>query len=167
MSNEVKTDFEIKTVVNPLTNDTEYIREVAEAKRALELWTMEPGFREAFLAAPEKTLSAYGLHIDSLSVKILCVHDVAMEYQTRPPEEIPRVARRYRGFIREKIRERECMSREYCVPKHPAFRAWRGRQVNKRIPDPCANDLRTGSWLFGRLSLLWRHGRTITKGLSV
>ena len=131
MGNETKSDLEIKTVVNPKTEDREYIREVAEAKRALELWTMEPGFREAFLAAPEETLSAHGLHIDPLSVKILCVHDVALEYQKRPPEEIPRVVRRYRGFIREKIRERESMARDYCVPKHPAFRAWRGRQVNR------------------------------------
>ena len=35
-------EFEIKTIVNPQTADREYIREVAETKRALELWTMEP-----------------------------------------------------------------------------------------------------------------------------
>ena len=124
-------DMEIKNVVGNPTADAEYIREVAEAKRALELWTMEPGFREKFLAAPEETLAANGLHIDPLSVRILCDHDTAAEYQNRPPEDAPRAARRYRGFIREKIEERERMARENCVPKHPAFRAWRFRQINR------------------------------------
>ena len=60
-------DMETKHVISPACDDAEYVREVAEAKRALELWTMEPGFREKFLAAPEETLAAHGLHIDVLS----------------------------------------------------------------------------------------------------
>lgn len=124
-------DFGIKTIVNPQTAGREYIREVAEAKRALELWTMEPGFREAFLAAPEKTLATHGLSVDSLSVKILADHDTAVKYQKTPPAELPRTVRRYRAFIREKVTERERMIKERCVPKHPAFRAWRSRQINR------------------------------------
>ena len=124
-------DLEIKNVINPACDDKEYIREVAEAKRALELWTMEPDFQQAFLAAPEETLAAHGLHIDPLSVKILCVHETALEYQKCPPEDLPRVVRRYRGFLKEKVTDRERMTREGCVPKHPAFRAWRGRQLNR------------------------------------
>ena len=121
-------DLEIKTVVSPPTDDREYIREVAEAKRALELWTMEPGFRERFMAAPEETLSESGLSIDVLSVKILADYETALAYRDCPPEELPRVARRYRGFLREKLAERDRMARELCVPKHPSFRAWRNRQ---------------------------------------
>ena len=124
-------DLKLKNVISPACDDQEYIREVAEAKRALELWTMEPGFQEAFLAAPEETLTAYGLHIDPLSVKILCTTEAAKEYQNRPPEEMPRVAYRYRGFICEKIADRDRMTQEHCVPKHPAFRAWRSRQLNR------------------------------------
>ena len=124
-------DLEIKHVISPACDDAEYVREVAEAKRALELWTLEPGFRDKFLAAPEETLAANGLHIDVLSVKILCVNEMALEYSKRPPEELPRVVRRYRGFIREKIEERTRMGQEYCVPDHPAFRAWRSRQQNR------------------------------------
>ena len=124
-------DMEIRNVIQPACDDREYVREVAEAKRALELWTMEPGFQEKFLAAPEETLAAFGLSIDALSVKILCVHEVALEYQNRPPGEVPRVVRRYRGFLREKMTERDRMAREACVPKHPAFRAWRSRQLNR------------------------------------
>ena len=124
-------DMTIKNVINPACDDKEYIREVVEAKRALELWTMEPGFREKFLAAPEETLAANGLSIDALSVKILCVNETAQEYSKRPPEDLPRVVRRYRGFIREKLAERDRMGQEYCVPTHPAFRAWRDRQRNR------------------------------------
>ena len=124
-------DLDIKNVISPACDDKEYVREVAEAKRALELWTMEPGFQAEFLAAPEDTLAAHGLHIDPLSVKILCVHEMAVEYNNRPPEDLPRVARRYRAFLREKVAERDRMAKEYCVPKHPAFRAWRKRQLNR------------------------------------
>ena len=160
-SENAMSDTEIKKIVHPQTADAEYIREVAEAKRALELWTMEPGFREKFLAAPEETLAANGLHIDPLSVKILCVHEMAVEYSKRPPEDTPRVVHRYRGFIREKVEERTRMGQEYCVPKHPAFRAWRAQEQR---PDPCAADLRAGSWLLGGLPVLRRHGRAAPKG---
>ena len=124
-------DFEIKTVINPLTADREYIREVAEVKRALELWTMEPGFREAFLAAPEDTLAAHGLSVDALAVKILADHETAMKYQKTPPGELPSAVRRYRAFNQEKAADRARMVKEYCVPKHPAVRAWRSRQINR------------------------------------
>ena len=124
-------DSEIKNIVNPACDDAEYVREVAYAKRALELWTMKPGFRERFFAAPEETLAAYGLPIDALAVKILCDHDTAVEYLNCPPEKLPSAVRRYRGFLHEKLSERDRMVKEYCVPKHPAFRAWRGRQLNR------------------------------------
>ena len=124
-------DMEIKTVVYPPTDDGEYIREVAEAKRALELWTMEPEFQKDFMAAPEKTLAAHGIHIDPLSVQILCLHEYALQYQKRPEADLPRVARRYRGFIKEKQTERARMIQEKCVPVHPAFRTWRARQMNR------------------------------------
>ena len=124
-------DLETQNVISPPLGDEEYIREVAQTKRALELWTMEPGFQEAFLAAPEETLAKNGLSVDALSVKILCLKDMAQEYRDRPPEEIPRAVRRYRAFIREKIAQREHMAAEACVPDHPAFRAWRRRQQNR------------------------------------
>lgn len=131
MKDKGKVDLEIKNVVNPPSDDAEYVREVAEAKRALELWTMDPEFRNAFPDAPEETLAAHGLHIDPLAVKILCLHDYALEYKKRPPEETPRVVWRYRGFIAEKRNERTRMIQDYCVPVHPVFRAWRARQLNR------------------------------------
>ena len=128
---EVMSDMEIKNIVENPTDDREYIREVAETKRALELWTMEPGFQARFLSAPEETLRAHGLSVDAQAVKILCDRDTTAAYQNRPPEELPRAVRRYRGFLREKIAERERMAQQSCVPSHPAFRAWRGRQLNR------------------------------------
>ncbi|MBQ7514972.1 MAG: radical SAM family RiPP maturation amino acid epimerase [Schwartzia sp.] len=124
-------DGEIRNVISPACDDAEYVREVAQAKRALELWTMEPDFQEAFLAAPEETLAAHGLSVDALSVKVLCDHETALAYKDKPPAAWPRAALRYRGFLREKIMSRERMAREDCVPKHPAFRAWRLRQRNR------------------------------------
>ena len=107
-------DTEIRHVISPACDDAEYVREVVEAKRALELWTMEPGFQEKFLAAPEETLATYGLSIDVLSVQILCVRETALEYQKRPSGDTPRVVRRYRGFLQET--------------------AWRGRPACRSIP---------------------------------
>ncbi len=131
MESEAKDDLELKNVVESPTEDAEYIREVAEAKRALELWTMEPGFKDRFLAAPEETLKSYGLSIDPLSVRVLCVRETALEYLKKPPGEVPRVARRYRGFLKEKLAARDRMALKDCVPKHPSFKAWRSRQQNR------------------------------------
>ena len=128
---DINNDWEIKSIVDSPTDDAEYIREVAETKRALELWTMEPGFREKFLAAPEETLSSYGLFVDALSVKILGDRETALAYKDCPPENLPRAVRRYRGFLQEKLEERDRLAMEGCVPKHPAFREWRGRQQNR------------------------------------
>ncbi len=124
-------DREIKNLIASPTSDREYIREVAETKRALELWSMEPGFQQEFLAAPEETLKRHGLSVDAQSIKILCDHDTAVAHQNLPQEKLPRAVRRYRGFLQEKIEEREHMARQGCVPAHPAFRAWRGRQLNR------------------------------------
>ena len=124
-------NLEIKNIIESPIDDADYIREVAHTKRALELWTMEPGFREAFLAAPEATLSAHGLSVDALSVKILADRDTAVKYQKTPPGELPSAVQRYRAFIHEKVAGRERMTKESCVPSHPAFRAWRSRQINR------------------------------------
>ena len=124
-------DGDVKTVIHPLSADRAYIREVAEAKRAMELWTLEPGFREAFFAAPEDTLAAHDISVDALAVQILADHETAVKYKTTPSEELPRTVRRYRAFIQEKRTARERMTTESCVPTHPAFRAWRDRQRNR------------------------------------
>ncbi len=94
--------MEIKNDISPACDDKEYLREVLEAKRALELWTMEPGFQERFPAAPEVTLASYGLSIDAHAVKVLCVHEVALGYQYCPSEDFPRDARRYGAFSRKR-----------------------------------------------------------------
>ena len=124
-------DAVLKTIVRPLAADAEYIHEVGEMKRALELWTMEPGWQQRFMAEPEKTLAEQGLKVDVLSVKIFCDKELAEAYQKRPLTEWPRATARYRGFLDEKIAEREKLAKELYVPLHPALRAWRKRQQNR------------------------------------
>lgn len=123
--------LEIRDLIVPGVVDADYIREVAETKRALELWTMEPGFQEKFMESPEDALAAHGLHIDVPSVRILVSHEEAEKYRGVPPEELPPMAGRYRGFIYEKLRQREHMVHCDCVPAHAGFRAWRTRQVSR------------------------------------
>lgn len=124
-------DPRIKNILTPVTADEAYMHEVAEAKRVLELWSLEPGWKEKFLAAPEETLKAEGLSIDVLSVKILCVHETAVEYNDRPLADWPSAALRYKAFMREKLNERERLAKEYCAPVDKAFREWRKRQLNR------------------------------------
>lgn len=123
--------LQLRDLIVPGAKDDDYISDVAQTKRALELWTMEPGFQVAFLAAPEEALAAHGLSIDAQSLRILVCKEEAEEYRNFLPEELPQTAGRYRGFIREKFRQRERMVRSDCVPSQPAFRAWRTRQLNR------------------------------------
>lgn len=124
-------DLGVRTILTPVTADEAYMHNVAEAKRVLELWTMVPGWKEKFLAAPEDTLREEGLSIDVLSVEILCVHETAEKYRRRPPSEWPVTALRYKAFMREKFNEREKLAKEICVPADLVFREWRNRQLNR------------------------------------
>ena len=121
---------EIKPLLTE-TDDLAYIHEVATVKRALELWTMVPEFREKFQAEPQAALDEYGLDVDAQAIKIIAMHDEAVKYQDAPPEQLPRATRRYRAFMKEKTDDRDKITKVDCVPEHPAFRAWRDRQRNR------------------------------------
>ena len=122
---------EIKPLVSTESDDPEYVHEVATVKRALELWTMVPEFREKFQADSQAALDEYGLDVDAQAVKIIAMHDEAVKYQDAPPEKIPRATRRYRGFMNEKKTDRDKMTAVDCRPDNPQFRAWRDRQRNR------------------------------------
>jgi len=113
------------------TVSAEYITGLAQTKRFLELWTMEPGFREEFAQAPEVTLQKYSLEVDILSMNILSDPQLALDYYNRPQDEIPLPVRRYRSFIKEKLNSRDALARQLCVPQPKKFQAWRQRQVNR------------------------------------
>ena len=122
---------EIKPLMAAEPDDHEYVHEVATVKRALELWTMVPDFREKFQADPQAALDEYGLDVDAQAVKTIAVHDEAVKYQDAPPEKIPRATRRYRAFMKEKTDNRDYITKVECVPENPAFRSWRDRQRNR------------------------------------
>ncbi len=121
----------IRRLMDPSQDDAAYIRQVAEVKRAVELWSMDPGFAPRFREDPAAALAEQGLSVDVLSVQILTSNELATKYNAGDREKIPLAARRYHAFIREKRADRDRMAREECVPTHPAFRAWRGRQLNR------------------------------------
>ncbi len=121
----------IRILMDPSQDDAAYIRQVAEVKRAVELWSMDPGFARRFREDPAAALAEHGLSVDVLSVQILTSTELATQYNAGDREKIPLAARRYHAFIREKRADRDRMAREECVPVHPAFRAWRSRQLNR------------------------------------
>ena len=123
-------EIEIKTLIDPLAADAEYIREVAETKRALELWTMDAAFKKFFEENPAAALAENNLHVDAQAVKILVDAAEAQKYSDTP-EKLPREVLRYRAFIREKELGRDVITSELCVPTDENFKAWRRRQLNR------------------------------------
>ena len=122
---------DVKNVFSMEMRDEDYIHEVSTAKRFLELWALEPGFSEKFQENPKQIIAEYEIDVDIESLKILAIYKEAEKYKDSPVESLPRAARRYRAFINEKIAARSRLIESGCVPKHPAFKAWRGRQVNR------------------------------------
>ena len=127
MDNELRDIF--STNGEMISDD--YITGLAQTKRFLELWSMEPGFQAEFSQKPEETLQKYGLAVDVLSMNILVDPEMALKYITCPQEEIPLLVRRYRNFIREKIESRDELARRLCIPEQKKFQAWRQRQINR------------------------------------
>lgn len=124
-------ELTIKKICDKSMTDAEYLKEVGQTKKALELWTMLPDFMERFMNAPEATLAEYGIYVDALSVKILADHETAIKYKDTPEEDLPRAVRRYRAFLAEKVNDKNHMIFETCVPSNPAARGWRMRQMNR------------------------------------
>lgn len=120
----------IKPLMTANFDDAEYAHEVAELKRALELWTMVPGFEQQFGGDAAGTLKKYGVDCQAESVRILTDRKTAAQY-IKTPELLPREVRRYSGFINEKLRERDAMRLKDCVPKNELFRIWRERQMSR------------------------------------
>lgn len=124
-------DIDVKAVFSAEMKDQEYIHEVSIVKRFLELWSLEPGFAENFQEKPEEIIAEYKIDVDIESLKILAVYEEAEKYKGVPAQYLPRVVKRYRAFINEKIASRTRLMESGCAPNDPAFKAWRGRQVNR------------------------------------
>ncbi len=112
---------------NEGTADSEYLSDVAHAKRFLERWSADDVFRDKLLNDPQGTAREYGLQSDPSEVHELWDADAAA---SRPPDVLPPLTvRRYRSFINEKLQLRERLRKEHCVPSEPRLRSWRERQI--------------------------------------
>jgi radical SAM family RiPP maturation amino acid epimerase len=130
----------IKTAqaIVPLLGDladvpAEYIRQVAQTKRVLERWTMDPSFRAAFAADPEAAIQGLGVCLDPEQVLPFLGGDagsVAGLHRVVGEGEYPLSVLRYRAFVQEKLAHRATWRAE-SEPSHPRMAAWRSRQMNR------------------------------------
>lgn len=114
----------------------DYIRGVAQAKRFLERWTMDPGFRDSYDTEPVAALESLGIDLTPDEVAPLVDPDEATKATSLilsgRRDEVPPVVIRYRSFIEEKIRHRARL-RGTSVPSDPRVRAWRDRMIKRCI----------------------------------
>lgn len=112
---------EYKKIIDKNFNDAEYLHEVALLKRAAEYYTLDKDFHAAFDADNEKTLAEYGLaEVDVRSARLLFGLETGKEVKETPFEEFPRMFRRYKQFIFEKLESRTNDRNEDCRPTDAA-----------------------------------------------
>jgi radical SAM family RiPP maturation amino acid epimerase len=118
-------------------HDPEIVRKVAQYKRLAEKWTLDAAFRDDYKRDPVKAIAATGFDISPEAFDLLIdkealkkrVDDIREGRRSR--DDIPESYLLYRGFIREKLEDREKMRKERCVPAEPHFKAWRQRQEKR------------------------------------
>ena len=103
----------------------EYIRDVAQMKRFLERWTMDPKYQEAFASDAGAALTALGISLTPADVLPLIDNAQATEatrlVKAGRRDEVPAAVLRYRLFIHEKVQHRREL-REQTVPADPRMR---------------------------------------------
>ena len=125
--------------IYPLLGDlsevpSDYIREVAQTKRLIERWVMDPAFRDALEADSVAAIGALGLDLTIEQVRPLI--DVRQEAVSSGPgldaeiAALPSATRRYAAFIGEKLAQRDRM-REEGESADRRMAAWRSRQLNR------------------------------------
>lgn len=102
--------------------DPEVVSELAHTKRFLEYWSADAKFREALPADPQGVAASAGLQADPLELRPL--------WDPRPDQPPSLRVQRYCAFMREKLAYRDFL-RSSATSTHPAFRAWRQRQINR------------------------------------
>lgn len=114
----------------------DYISQIANIKRVLERWTMDPDFRQAFDADPEAALAETELPVSVEEIFPLVNEDegrkLTQAIKAGTDDRYPLSVRRYRAYYREK-RQRRTKTRELCRPSHPNLAAWRARQINRCV----------------------------------
>ncbi|TWH46394.1 radical SAM family RiPP maturation amino acid epimerase [Sporomusa sp. KB1] len=103
---------------------------VAQVKRFLEWYIGDPDFRAAYEQAPSETLACYQLNVKVEDMDCLCKDPLCNLYQGKY-ENLPVAVQWYSAYMLEKIGHRNRLQEHDCVPKNPAFKAWRQRQLNR------------------------------------
>lgn len=137
MAPAVDTALPIPSLLGDLSGvEHDHIRDVARLKRFLERWTMDPAFRDAYVANPEAAIASLGLDLRRDEVHPF-VDDEAARTLTRAIREgadgdYPLSVRRYRAFYREKRQHRRQIRKD-CQPGDRRLALWRARQVQRCI----------------------------------
>jgi radical SAM family RiPP maturation amino acid epimerase len=107
--------------------DPDYLRELAEIKRVLELWTADASFRERLKSGTEGIAQSLGLSIELEQLKYFWDPETA---SSLPVSEIPLPVLRYRAYVFEKVIYRNRL-RENHPSMDPRLAAWRMRQIRR------------------------------------
>ncbi|WP_265443230.1 radical SAM family RiPP maturation amino acid epimerase [Flexivirga meconopsidis] len=111
----------------------EYKSQVAQVKRVLEVFTMDPAFRDGYQANPEGALASLGVDLAPADVAPLVDPDQARrarELLAVDPEQVPPAVRRHWAFVAEKLNFREAV-RQAGFAASPGLAKWRQRQLNR------------------------------------
>ena len=112
----------------------DYIRDVAWTKRVLERWSTDRAFREHYAADPARALAQIAAPLTPEQVRPFIDESAAVT----DADTLPRSARRYRAFLREKLAFRAGIRTEG-EAADPRMAAWRRRQLKR-----CAGELGAG-----------------------
>jgi radical SAM family RiPP maturation amino acid epimerase len=110
--------------------DSHTIRQLAHAKRFLELWSMIPGFRDKNETELKAAIREYGLDITTEEARYLYDVDFITK-QTEKGSEVPETVSKYRKFCSDKLMGRSYLHLSGCVPSDKKFAKWRLRQANR------------------------------------
>ncbi|GGL79933.1 hypothetical protein GCM10010129_24470 [Streptomyces fumigatiscleroticus] len=109
----------------------DHVRDVAETKRVLERWMVDPGFRRAFFQDPATAVAGLGVSLTAEQVLPFLGEDsVAEDRRPAAGARPPRSVLRYQAFMQEKIGHRERV-RAAGEAADPRMAAWRRRQLNR------------------------------------
>ena len=121
-----------RPVFDPLQplDDDDYLDEVGNIKRFLELWTADAQFRAELDVDAGAATRARGLRVDPEIIRRLWDTTYAKEAEARqePPNHS---VLRHRAFILEKLLYRDRLREQQCAPSQHRHRVWRERQVNR------------------------------------
>ncbi len=102
---------------------------VPHTKRFLERWVADTRFREVLDRDPAEAVRQFGLLADPELLRPL--YDIS-QAEIAGRDDAPEEVRDYRRFIDWKLRYRQ-ETRRLGAPAHPAFQAWRGRQMMRSL----------------------------------